>query len=135
MLLEDLPQESLSMGKSLIMRDTLLSKMDFNIKIDLKRTLLDTFKSANRVVNICGLRYHIDVHFIQRQHPESFFGSTDFDQIWDRKRQVNFPKIHRLDILQNNLLQEYFIDRQRDSFEVMIFWFLRGGPLQRPATG
>ena len=88
MLLEDLPQESLSMGKSLIMRDTLLSKMDFNIKIDLKRTLLDTFKSANRVVNICGLRYHIDVHFIQRQHPESFFGSTDFDQIWDRKRQV-----------------------------------------------
>ena len=135
MLLEDLPQESLSMGKSLIMRDTLLSKMDFNIKINLKRTLLDTLKSANRVVNICGLRYHIDVHFIQRQHPESFFGSTDFDQIWDRKRQVNFPKIHRLDILQNNLLQEYFIDRQRDSFEVMIFWFLRGGPLQRPATG
>lgn len=38
-------------------------------------------------------------------------------------------------IFQTYLLQEYFIDRQRDSFEVMIFWFLRGGPLQRPATG
>ena len=133
MLLEDLPQESLSTGKSLIMKDTLLSKMDF--KISIKRSLLDSLKSAKRVVNICGLRYHIDVHFIQRQHPESFFGSTDFDRIWDKKRQVKFPKFDCLNILQINLLQEYFIDRQRDSFEVMIFWFLRGGPLQRPATG
>lgn len=49
--------------------------------------------------------------------------------------RLNLPNNIVRNIFKNNLSQEYFIDRQRDSFEVMIFWFLRGGPLQRPATG
>ena len=57
----------------------------------------------------------MNIVYIKKHHPTSLLGHSDFVRNhWDHERN------------------EFFIDRHRDTFEVMANWFLKGGPLVRP---
>ncbi|CAG5080574.1 Oidioi.mRNA.OKI2018_I69.PAR.g9651.t1.cds [Oikopleura dioica] len=107
--------------KNLSKSQLTLSKIDFSptrqsckSPRQLSQHELSQMSQGFAVVNVSGLRLELDLAGIEERYPETIFADPAFNKYWDG--------------------QEFFLDRHRNSFEVIANWLSIGGELVCPDT-